>query len=208
MDSQGRLALRYSGILADRAEMDPTDAHNVIEGGKRFLAAHAYFYVDGVVPERLFSHTQEFQIRFRGTQSGSLIYDLVINVGGSAIYDVLRFSFEAFLVHSFLTWREGRKLEEPGHFRMQPMLEGRYVNHPTFDVSPERDRECEKLAERITQAMGQMTMPIGRSAARLDLSLNGKNLGTWDRRLRSWTEEDIAVAVRSLRRQGPSLRTL
>jgi hypothetical protein len=207
-DEGHRLQLTYDGMLAGKGAMDPSDAHNVIEGAKRFLSAHCNYYVSGHVPDKVYANGDQFRILFLGTRKGSLIYDLAVNVGGSFIYDVLKFSFELFLLHSFLSWREGKMIDVPEIVRAQPELSDGKANFAVFDFAEDRKVQRERLAARLTQAMEQITMPIGRSATRVAITFDGKLIGTWERRLRQWSEDDITAAVRSLRRQGPSLRTL
>jgi hypothetical protein len=170
--------------------MDAADAHNAIEGAKRLLAAHGYFYLTGAVPDRMLSNSDQFQVLFTGTRSGPLIFDLVVDIGASRFYES-SLSFEAFLVRSFLSWREGEMLNDADLLRMRSKAEA-HANEAG------RAMHCKKLRERLAQAMEQITMPLGRSATKVSLKFNATQLGNWDRRPHRWTKDELDAAIRNL----------
>ena len=203
--NQHTLSLRYDGRLAGRHLMDAGDSHAVIEGAKRFLAAHAQFYLSGDIPDKLQASGSGFQIYHRGMQGGSCIYDFVADISADAAWDAAKLAFELFLLHSFLSWRDGHAVEIPEAMWRQPFLaslrEG--TNRPLVG---DREAQRDRLHQRITQSRQQITMPLGRSAEAVEMRCNDKTLGTFTQRVYRWDEDDITNAVLDLRRQLQDVR--
>lgn len=194
------LTLRYEGLLADTHAMDAADSHTIIEGAKRLLAAHAYYYTTAEIPDRLFPEAHGFHVLHTGMRQGSIIYDFAIGLGAAAAWDLTKLTYDQFFRDAFHAWRERRLFDLPHFLRRQQMLDAHGpTNQPVFDSQAEREQQAQRLAVRTTQAMHQITVPLPRRAKTLQMTFGQHKLGTWTQRIPLFTEDEITHAVRALR---------
>jgi len=198
------LIIHYDGLLAgSQHAMDAADSHAVVEGAKRLLAAPAYLWTSGTVPDRVFPEVQgEFHVWHTALRPGSCEYEFIINIAANGVWDVVKVGFGWYLIESFRAWRARQRMEVPEVVRRQPALDSRGANNGrTFDFSRDYEVQQQRLNERFSQAMHQITVPLGRHATTVDLTFDGTPLGTWTRREPRWSAEEITDAVRNYRAQ-------
>jgi hypothetical protein len=178
------LTIHYDGLLAAQHAMDAADSHTVTEGAKRLLAAFAYYWTAEELPDRLYTETDHFHVLHTALRPGSCEYEFVVNILASGAWDVARWTFEALVITSFLAWRERRESDAPEYARREPIFDvWGPSNRPIFDFGAARDLQRQRLNDRITQSMHQITIPLGRHATSAELIFEGKSLGTWTRRV-------------------------
>jgi hypothetical protein len=164
------LILRYDGLLAGgHHAMDAADSHTVVEGAKWLLAAPAYLWATGAVPDRMRPEVAgTFHVWHTALRTGSCEYEFVMNVVANGAWDLIRVAFGVYLLDAFRAWRNKQRMEIPEIARRQPVLDSRGPsNRPAFDFSGDHEAQEQRLNRRFHEAMHQITVPLGRHATRL-----------------------------------------
>jgi hypothetical protein len=191
------LSLRYDGLRATEGELGTSVSKQVIQGAQIFLGAHAHYYLSGAVPDRINDRTTGFEITQASRAKGSHVADFLINFVSNGAYDLAKFGFELFVLHSLMAWHNKELVSHPHLERIEPYFEVPHSNRPFIDEEAERHGQRVRLYRRVGQAMAYMTAPIGSSASTMDLSFDGKPIQTYGRRF--YSEEEVVEAVLQLR---------
>ncbi|MEQ1653006.1 MAG: hypothetical protein ABL897_10990 [Hyphomicrobium sp.] len=193
------LTLKYEGRLADRHEMDGADIHHAYEGGKRLLALHGYAYTEGRLPRNKLTNTPYFYIRSRALREGSVLLDVLINVIGSAVWDMTKYSYRQYFMPNVKSWLQNQQPFDPWHARIEPTLRPmNNQNAPFIDHEDERKRLSREMHAGCVQAFGQITRPLGTYADSVELLFDGDRIARLVDRIKEYEINEAVTAYRNL----------
>ncbi len=191
------LRLRYDGLRAETGELAPSASKQVIAGAQMFLGAHAHYFTEARIPDRILDRTHSYEIGDLARRRGSWEADFALNILANGVWDVVKFGFGLFVLQSYKAWSEGRLFEDPPYERIEPILEMRGSQNWQFiDLEAERFEQRRRLFARVSDAMALITAPNGSSSTYVEIFLDDQQLGTIERRV--FAEADITAAVHSL----------
>ena len=200
------LGLRYDGLTAEHGDIGASASKQVVVGAQMLLGAHAHYYLNEEVPDRIFDRGRGYEIMHRGRAHGSHLAEFVINIAANGVYDAAKLGFGMLLWHSYQAWSEGRLYENPPYERIEPYFESRHMNMPFVDDVERNLEQRKRLGQRVGKAMTHLTTPNGTFSSKLEMSIDGQVFATVTRRY--YDEDDIAEAVRLLRHDGQMNRRL
>ena len=89
-------------------------------------------------------------------------------------------------------------------FRREPVLEAWDGNRePLVDIELEHERQRLRLRELTARVLGDLARPVGRSAARLTIVLEGEQIAVIDEDAkRRWLAGQITAAISNMRGQA------
>lgn len=192
------LSLRYDGLdAATHNGIGTAGSKQVIVGAQMFLGAHAHYYLDGTVPDRINDRAAGFAIRDIGRRQGSLIMEFAMGLLGSAVWDVANaiYGFDRMALESYKAFKARRVFEDPPYEWRQRSLQGPGMNEPVFDSALAREYQRRRLFQRTKQSVAYMTAPIGVTASFVELSINGRHFDTLNGRMASGEDIDEWLQV-------------
>jgi hypothetical protein len=193
------LNLRYDGLLATHHELAPSASKQAVEGAQMFLGAHAHYYLNGSVPQRIYDKGPGYEITDLARTAASWEADFAISLSDDLVSDVSGQSFPILLYDSYRAWAQGRVYEDPPiaqrdpHFGMLSATDDDYLD-------AERRHQQERLYRRVGRAVAHMTAGIGTSASVLELTIDDHMFAILDRRVPLVTVDEVTEGV-SLFRQ-------
>ncbi len=201
------LRLHYDGLRAARNELAPSASAQIINGARLLLGAHANFYLSGTVPDRVYDKGPGYEISDLARRAGSWEADFAINFISDGTWKLIEIGFDLFLLEYIRGWLEGRAFADPGFERREPYF-GSYggVNEPFIDVAAEREHQGRRLSRRTGEALHYITAPNGTSSSVLEMSIDGRVIAVFDRRLPRYCEDEVAEAVTLFRQTQPPRR--
>jgi hypothetical protein len=201
------LNLHYDGLrAAERNELAPSASAQVVPGARLLLGAHANFYLNGIVPDRILEKGPGYEIGDLGRREGSWVADFVINFLSNETSHLLHLAFEVYLFAYIQHWKDGREFADQAE-RREPYF-GSYggVNEPFIDSVADREHQLRRLSRRTTDAVWHLTAAIGTSASVLTMSLDGRVIAVFDRRYPLNGEQEITEALSVYRQSQPTRR--
>lgn len=192
-----RLRLEFYGRRAPTGFLDAADPPDITMGAKRLAAAYGHYYTEGRVPRNTETNSDYFRIGGGSPGRDGWKYELLIEIRGSAVYDVSKYTFKDHFLEAIKAWRDRGWFEAPEFTRLQPVLSIPSKQNSTIcdGEAPFRAQLLE-LSERVSQAMSMITRPLGQSASELRMIFDEGVIWTTDRRSNEW---DISEYVRRLR---------
>jgi hypothetical protein len=206
--STHRLKLEYDGLTASENCMPTSLEKQITEGAQIFLAAHATYFTEGRVPDRLMDRSCYYQIQDIRQRPGCWIaeYDLTIaaaggyflGIGRDLAKDYLKKAFQELIRHSYQAWKNGRPIVGTPFERIVPTLNmPSERNAPVFDFEAEEEGQRRRLYARVDFGLSKVTAPIGRAATHVDISFDDERL---DRiKQRTYSEAEIEEALLPLK---------
>lgn len=159
-----------------------------------FLGAHAHYYLEGRIPEKINDHSRSFEIEDLARERKCWIADFAVNIFANAVWDAAQFGFGVFVWESYRAWTEGRLFEPPPFERREPLLSiPGGTNEQIFDPQTWDIQQRRRLNQRISDAMPLLTAPNGTSSSQLEIIMDGQLLDRIDDRLK--TDELITDAL-------------
>jgi hypothetical protein len=199
--------LHYDGLRAAATnELAPSASAQVVPGARLLLGAHAHFYLNGVVPDRINDKGPGYEIGDLGRREGSWVADFVINLLSNETSHLIHLAFEVYMLGYMQHWKDGREFD-PAFERREPYF-GSYggVNEPFIDAVAEREHQLRRLNRRTGHAVSNLTAAIGTSASVLEMSIDGRVIAVFDRRYPAYGEDEITEAVSFFRQSQPTRR--
>ena len=200
------LKLHYDGLRATRNELAPSASKQVVQGAQLLLGAHAHFYLNGVVPDRVNDRAPGYEISDLGRHAGSWVADFVINLLSEETSHFIHFAFDFYLLAYMQQWHAGSECKEgPEYVRREPHF-GSYggVNEPFIDAAAEHQHQLRRLSRRTGHAVSSLTAPNGTSSSVLEMSIDGRVAAVFNRRYPLYGEDEITEAVSLFRQTQPS----
>lgn len=130
MVSQHRVIFRFDGRLAERGDLDGSDAEHFTSGARRLLAIQAGFFTTGKAPTSAVARTERYHV-IRSTRSrGSVIDPWTIAIVGGAAGSVFGhysikakdYTFANFAKESLGSCLSGKCSVPPTLARIEPSL--------------------------------------------------------------------------------------
>ena len=209
-----QVAFKFDGYLADEGMLDGSDYEHTTQATRRLLALHAHAYLHAKVPSSAVSEGKGYQVRHVTSYRGSHV-DLwavyifpsalmVAGVVGNAYAAEIKSGINAasgFLRDSVQTALGIRSARRPEFQRIEPGFEDRGGNRaPMIDIDREFDDQRLRLRDVTIRVLHDVARPIGRSAQRLTILIEGEPVAIIDEHLkRRWLEAEITEAVHALR---------
>ena len=201
------LKLHYDGLRAARNELAPSASKQVIQGAQLLLGAHAHFYLNGVVPDRINDKSPGYEISDLARRAGSWETDFLINLLSNETSHLIHLAFDVFLISYMQQWKDGRDFADPAFERREPYFSSYGgVNEPFIDAAAEREHQLRRLSRRTGHAMAYLTAPNGTSSSTLEMSIDGRVIAVFDRRYPFYSEDEVAEAVSLFRESQPMKR--
>ena len=181
----------------------------ITDGAQIFLGAHASYFIDKRVPDRIMDRTSGFQIQDMRQRQGCWIaeYDVIFaGVAGAYLWDLgkdlakdyLKKTFQQLIHSSYEAWTHRCPIVGTPFERIEPVLElPAQQNVPVFDFDAEDEFQRRRLYNRVDESFSKMTAPIGRAASHVELWFDERRLGAHKRRV--FTDSEITEAVLSLK---------
>jgi hypothetical protein len=181
-----RITFTFTGSAADNGRLDGSDRNTYSDAARQFLAVNAHFYATGRIPKGpAFNHTKHYRVWSEGIRVNCYAETWIVATaaGMGAVYGVrlVDYLYEHLLRDTLQTILGRKPSVPPPEMRREPYFAAQdNRNAAVFDDEAERLQQWERLRERSTLIIPQIARPIGRTATKLVIAGEEKEIATID----------------------------
>jgi hypothetical protein len=180
----------FTGRMADQHELGPVEYMRYHESARQLVATCGHFYTLGRVPNgAAFSEGRYYGMIKRANEAGSFRDTWKIAIVGGMIGNVLAtnvqrgidYGFDRFMQDGVGSAITGQPVTVPVEWPKESMLEAQdRSNAPFIETEGERHMRWLELRERLNGILPNISRPVGRSADKLAIHVDGKLVGVID----------------------------
>lgn len=214
-DGKFIVVFKFDGGLADDGGLDGSDHVEATEAARRLLALHAQTFFTGVIPRSAQSRGAAYHVRHSHTFQGSSCDQWGVYVAAGYLLDIYKPQVKQlldaaarFLAGSIRSALGVGPRDQPTFLRIEPVLSSGHGNgEPLIDMDAIDDEKRAALRAITMQVLYELARPVGRSADRLSILIDGQLIAEIDQRAKSrlheerqaYLEDQIGDAVSHLR---------
>ena len=205
--------------MADGYDLGATDFLRYTELARQLIAVCGYFYTMGHVPNgpafsegryyRLVKHANEAQC-CRDVWKVAIIGGMLGNIFGTYGVRGVDYAFDRFMQDAVGPVISGKPTFVPPEWQTEVVLEPQdKSNAPFIETEGQRHMHWLELRERLNGIIPNVARPVGRSAERLTIAVDGRAIGVIDTQVLhrllqpqiSFQQAQITEALKTLQSQ-------